>query len=121
MYAVCGGTGVLIDLTIYSLLVERSIGYQPANFASYASGTLVSFLLNRHFTFKTYDRTLQRLGLFLATALLGYLLSSALLWVLVGIFSIHPIAAKLATLVFVLILQFSINKAITFRPHAPRV
>lgn len=117
LYVICGGVGVLTDLTIYSFMIERDVGYQFANFIGYASGTVISFLLNRHFTFQTYDRALQRLGLFLLTALLGYLMSSALLWLFIGKFFIHPIVAKLATLFFVLVFQFSINKAITFRPQ----
>ncbi|MDL5366161.1 GtrA family protein [Xanthomonas sp. NCPPB 2654] len=115
LYAVCGGTGVLVDLSLYTLLVWLDFNYQAANAAGYAAGTLVSFALNRHFTFQAYDKTLQRLGLFFAAALVGYLASSALLWLLVGVLGWAPLPAKVATLFFVLILQFSLNRAITFK------
>jgi len=106
LYAVCGGTGVLLDLCIYLALIWPGINYQIANAAGYLIGTLASFALNRHFTFQTYDRTLRRLGLFVATALVGYAVSSALLWVLVSYLSWNPLLAKLATLAVVLVLQF---------------
>ncbi|WP_295917693.1 GtrA family protein [uncultured Xanthomonas sp.] len=115
LYAVCGGTGVMVDLSLYTLLVWLHVNYQAANAIGYAAGTLVSFVLNRHFTFQAYDRTLQRLSLFFAAALVGYLASSALLWLLVGVLDWAPLPAKFATLFFVLILQFSLNRAITFK------
>jgi len=114
-YALCGGTGVLTDLSLYSLLVWSGVGYQWANAAGYAAGTLVSFVLNRHFTFRTYDNTLRRFGLFLAAALTGYLVSSGLLWLLVEQLGVNVFIAKLLTLAVVLVLQFSLNRAITFR------
>ncbi len=115
LYAICGGTGVCLDLGLYILLIWLKTNYQIANAVGYIAGTLASFALNRHFTFQTYDRTLQRLGLFFGTALIGYLVSSALLWGLVSLLGWGPLWAKLATLAVVLVLQFSLNRAITFR------
>lgn len=114
-YAICGGTGVTIDLTCYSALVFSGVEYQLANAVGYAAGTLVSFFLNRHFTFKTYDRTMRRLAMFLATAGIGYAISSTMLWTFVGLLNIHPIPSKLMTLIVVLAFQFLINRAVTFR------
>ncbi|HDX0899090.1 MULTISPECIES: GtrA family protein [Stenotrophomonas] len=115
IYAICGGTGVTLDLTTYTTLIYFGWNYQLANAIGYAAGTLVSFLLNRHFTFKTYDQTLRRLALFFGTALLGYLISSALLYLLVAVLQLSPLVSKLVTLAVVLILQFSLNRAVTFR------
>ncbi len=102
-------------MAVYSLALFNGVGYQLANAAGYAVGTLISFVLNRHFTFQTYDRTLLRLLMFFGMAFIGYLSSSALLWLLVSTLKINPILAKVATLGFVLVLQFSLNRAITFR------
>lgn len=114
-YAICGGTGVTIDLACYSALIFSGVEYQLANAAGYAAGTLVSFFLNRHFTFKTYDRTVRRLVMFLATAGIGYAISSTMLWTFVKLLNIHPIPSKLMTLAVVLAVQFLINHAVTFR------
>lgn len=104
------------DLAIYAALVACAVNYQVANAAGYAVGTLVSFALNRHFTFQSYDRTLLRLTLFFATALIGYLVSTLLLWIMVSRLDMNVFLAKLATLAVVLVLQFSLNRAVTFRP-----
>jgi len=115
LYAICGGTGVLTDLILFTALVHYDINYQVANAAGYATGTLASFILNRHFTFQVYDKAFRRLALFFGTALIGYLASSALLWVLVSAQGFAPLPSKIATLAIVLVLQFSLNRAITFR------
>lgn len=116
VYSICGGTGVLTDLSLFSLLFFSGLGYQAANLAGYFAGTLVSFALNRRFTFQTYDNTLRRMGLFFGAAAIGYAMSMLLLWTFVEKAGLHPVVAKLATLFFVLILQFTINRAVTFRP-----
>jgi putative flippase GtrA len=115
LYAVCGGTGVLTDLILYTALIHYGVNYQVANAAGYATGTLASFFLNRHFTFQVYDKAFRRLALFFGTALIGYLASSALLWVLVSVQSYPPLLSKIATLAVVLVLQFTLNRAVTFR------
>lgn len=115
LYCVCGGLGVLTDYIVYYLLLETGLGYQYANFLGYLSGTLVSFFLNRVITFNVKNKTLQRLVKFVSVALLGYLSSSLLLWVLVEHIGLMPKIAKLITLPIVVILQYSLNKHFTFR------
>lgn len=118
LYAICGGTGVLLDLALFWLLTGSGLGYQSANLVGYASGTLASFLLNRHYTFQTYDDPWRRLALFLGTAAVGYAASALALWLLVERAGLEPFMAKLATLFLVLVIQFSLNRAVTFRPRS---
>jgi len=115
LYAICGGTGVLTDLVLFTVLVHYGVNYQVANAVGYASGTLASFVLNRHFTFQVYDKAFRRLAMFFGTALIGYIVSSAMLWLLVSMQGFPPLPSKMATLVVVLALQFTLNRAITFR------
>jgi putative flippase GtrA len=115
LYAICGGSGVLVDLGLYTTLVLAGVGYQLANAAGYAMGTLLSFVLNRHYTFRVYDSPLRRMALFFGIAGTGYLISTALLWVLIEHLHLNPLTAKLVTLGVVLVVQFSGNRAITFR------
>ena len=115
LYAVCGGSGVVLDFAIYTALLTLEINYQAANACGYVAGTLLSFVLNRHFTFQTYDNTLRRLAMFFAAAGVGYLISTVALWLLIDHVGLNPLLAKIATLGVVLIVQFSLNRAITFR------
>ena len=60
-YAFFGGIGVLSDLSLYSILIYLSINYQIANAIGYATGTFLSFILNRSYTFKVKDKVFIRL------------------------------------------------------------
>jgi putative flippase GtrA len=89
--------------------------YQYANGLGYLAGTLVSFALNRIFTFAMRDRVLQRLAMFLVVAGLGFATSALLLWLLVDVAGLDARVAKLITLPVVVVLQFSLNRRLTFR------
>lgn len=116
LYCLCGGMGVTTDYATYYLSFSNGIGYQLANAMGYLAGTLVSFALNRIFTFGMRDRVWQRLALFLTVAAVGYGASAALLWALVQAGHVDPRIAKLITLPMVVVLQFALNRRITFNP-----
>jgi len=114
LYCLCGGMGVSTDYIVFYLSVMSGIWYQGANSLGYLAGTLVSFSLNRIFTFGMRDRVLQRLALFLAVASVGFAASALLLWWLVEFIDLDARIAKLITLPMVVALQFFLNRRITF-------
>lgn len=114
-YAFFGGFGVLSDLLIYWILIINDVNYQFANFYGYLIGTLVSFFLNRQFTFGIKDKIFIRLFKFILVASIGYICSSIILFILIDIFTVDKILSKFITLFFVLILQFTLNKKVTFK------
>ena len=115
LYALCGASGVTLDFLLFSGLVTLGVWYQAANLAGYAAGTLLSFFLNRAITFGVKDNTLIRLVSFVSVAGIGFLVSTVALWVLVEQVRLSPVAAKLASLVVVLAVQFTLNSLVTFR------
>lgn len=115
LYCVFGGLGVLCDYSTYLVILGLGVGYQVANGIGYLTGTLVSFVLNRSITFRTPDRVILRLTLFIGVAALGFLTSSVLLWFLIDFIGLDARLAKLATLPVVVALQFTLNRFITFR------
>lgn len=119
LYCICGGLGVLSDMIVFYLAIMFGIGYQWANAGGYLAGTLVSFVLNRKITFAMPDQIIRRLVLFLAVAATGYLASALLLWILVDLTRIDAVYAKVLTLPLVVILQFTLNRWITFRKPRP--
>lgn len=116
LYCLCGGIGVSTDYAVFYLAVTSGTWYQAANGMGYLAGTLMSFFLNRIFTFSMRDKILQRLVLFLLIALIGFSASAALLWVLVQVMNLDVRIAKLISLPMVVVLQFSLNRKITFNP-----
>jgi putative flippase GtrA len=118
-YLVCGGSGVAVDGCLFLVATAAGAGYQLANLLGYAAGTLVSFLLNRTLTFRIYDQVGRRLVLFLLVALTGYSCSAVLLWLLVDGAGLDGVTAKVLTLPVVVLLQFSLNRLISFAEWAP--
>lgn len=118
LYAICGGSGVVLDFASYSLLVGAGVWYQLANIIGYSLGTCLSFFLNRVITFGVRDAPVRRFLSFVSVAAFGYLISTCLLWVAVEILRLDPVVSKGLTLIAVLVIQFSMNTLITFRTSA---
>lgn len=116
LYCVIGMSGTTLDFGVYSLLLKtRLLDYQAANAIGYASGTMLSFILNARFNFRVTDRLPQRLACFFGVALLGYALSAGLLYLLIGDAGFNKYLSKLATLVVVMLVQYNLNRRIAFR------
>lgn len=115
-YCIIGMSGTLLDFSVYSLLLKtRLFDYQLANAISYASGTMLSFILNARFNFRVTDRIAQRLVCFFSVALLGWSLSAGLLHLLIGDWGWNRYLAKIPTLVVVMLVQYNLNCWFSFR------
>ncbi len=115
LYVLCGGSGVMLDFTIYSALVASGVWHHAANIAGYVAGTLLSFVLNRAITFNVLDATLRRLVAFLGVATLGYLCSTLVLILLVDMLGMNQFLSKAVSIVVVIAVQFTLNSHFTFR------
>jgi putative flippase GtrA len=117
LYCAIGAGGASLDFGTYSLLVKTGLlHYQAANAAGYAGGTLLSFLLNARFNFRVTDGLGWRLASFFGVALLGWLLSAGLLRLLIGGYAMDKYLAKLAALGVVVLVQYNLNRLLSFRP-----
>ena len=119
LYCVCGGIGVSTDYLVYYVSIQAGLWYQSANVLGYLCGTIISFCLNRIITFETRDKVAQRFAIFLSVAAVGFTVSAAMLWVLVAYVNIDEKIAKLLTLPVVVVIQFLLNRRITFGSTAP--
>ena len=116
LYCVIGLSGTMLDFTIFSLLYRtKLLDYQGANAIGYASGTLLSFILNARFNFRVTDRIARRLAYFFGVALLGWTISAGLLYLLIGDWRLNPYGSKMGTLVVVMLVQYNLNRWLSFR------
>lgn len=120
LYCLCGGLGVTTDYIIYYSALTFGLWYQAANVLGYLSGTLVSFFLNRKITFDVKDRMGQRLAIFLGVAAVGFSASAFMLWLMVDVMTVDAKIAKLLTLPIVVVIQYSLNRRITFSENLRR-
>lgn len=114
LYAIIGGFCAALDFAVYSALCFI-LPYLWANVISTHCGIFCSFLLNRQFNFKVKNKTVIRFLSFYIVGLIGLGISSLLLYLLVDIASLNELVCKLLTIVLVAIIQFILNKFITFK------
>ena len=115
-YGIIGCCCVGLDFLIYSFLVQViKMPYLYANVISVHCGIFASFFLNRHFTFKVKNKTLFRFFSFYVIGFTGLAISSGLLILLVEKIGFNELVSKAFTVVVVALIQFMLNKYISFR------
>ena len=116
VYCIIGCTGATLDFVVYALLTEcLGFHYQLANFISVSFGIINNFYWNCYFNFNTKDMILKRLVSFYSVGMFGWGLSAGCLWLFIEVMGLNAIVSKLGTIFFVTIVQFCLNKFITFR------
>jgi putative flippase GtrA len=121
-YLGIGIVATLIDWMIfYALIGYFNVFYMMALAISYLTSTMLSFFLNKRYTFQnTYKKVHYQLASFFVVAVLGLCLNEALVYGMAQyIFNsdsdvLLMISRIFATLV-VFIWNFALNKRITFR------
>lgn len=116
LYGIIGTLSSSLDFVTYTMLVKLiSLNYIFSNCLSVLVGICVSFTLNRKYNFKVKDNTIRRFMIFLSVGISGMLLSNLILYLLIDIYKLNEIISKLLSIVFVVIIQFILNKYITFK------
>jgi putative flippase GtrA len=115
-YCLIGLSGVGLDLLAFTTLITVfSVHHQAANAIAYSFGTTNNFFLNLRFNFRNRDRLVSRFLSFQAVGVLGLVTSAGALWILVDQMRVNPILSKLGTLFLVVLLQYNLNRLVSFR------
>lgn len=118
LYGLIGGFCATLDFCIYTILCHKNImPYLWANVISIHCGIICSFYLNRHINFKVTDSHTKRFASFYIIGLLGLVISEGMLFVMVTLMSYNAVICKLVTVLVVALIQFFLNKFITFRKN----
>jgi len=116
LYGIIGSCTATLDFLIFTALTQGlDLYYIIANIISCSTGILCSFLLNRKYNFKVTDHTARRLLIFVSVGITGMFLSSIILRVCIEQFHWDELFSKLLSIVIVVIIQFLLNKYISFR------
>ncbi|PKL79959.1 MAG: GtrA family protein [Candidatus Melainabacteria bacterium HGW-Melainabacteria-1] len=127
-YALVGASGTLVDLlTLYALTEWSGINPKTSLWFSlfvsiaFLAAVIHNYVLNRLWTFKSRDQNVKaQFTRFLVVSLGGFLLTQALMWLLVPVLGVWYLLAKGLTSLSVLIWNFGLNRLWTFRqPPAP--
>jgi len=118
LYGIIGLFSAGIDFIIYYTMTSiLDVFYLIANIFSISIGISISFVLNKKFNFKVNDNVLKRFLIFITVGFGGLLTSSALLYYFIDILDLDKILAKLLSIAFVVLIQFFVNKFITFKKY----
>lgn len=116
LYGIIGGLCAALDFGVYTALCHFDImPYLWANIISIHVGIFMSFILNRSINFKVKDKTTKRFLSFYAVGLTGLGISEMMLYLMVTLGGMNELLCKLISIVVVALIQFVLNKFITFR------
>lgn len=115
LYGIIGLSGATLDFLLYALFYERfHIPPFIASFLSVSVAIANNFFWNHRHNFKKTGHLLSRFASFYITGLGGALLSVLLIFIFFNLLGINALIAKLLTIVPVVLLQFFINKSVSF-------
>jgi putative flippase GtrA len=114
LYVLSGSTAFSVDYLIFLAVYMALQRPYVANALGVCSGIIVSFILNRRYTFRRRDAVLRRAAKFVAVALFGLGLSSTVIMLLMAV-RVDPRLGKIIAMLFVFVTQFTANTFWTFR------
>ncbi len=116
LYGLIGGFCAALDFATYTLLCHFDIlPYLWANVISIHCGIICSFFLNRGVNFKVKDKAWLRFLSFYAVGLIGLGISELMLYLMVDVAGWNEILCKLISIVVVALVQYFLNRFITFK------
>ena len=120
LYGIIGGFCAALDFGVYLVLCYWDVmPYLWANIVSIHIGIFTSFILNRSLNFKVKDKTAVRFLSFYSVGIVGLGISELMLYLMVTIGGLNELFCKLLSIVVVALVQFLLNKYITFKRHEP--
>ncbi len=114
LYAVIGGAAAAVDyLTFFLIETNTSVSPEAAGIFGQLLGFLFSFTMNTFVNFKKTDKLLRRFMLYFGVTAVGMAISTTVIAIFKSVIDVFVL--KLFCLFFVSIIQFFLNKHVTYR------
>lgn len=116
IYIVIGVVGIILDVGAFYVL-NRLLGVNLtiASILSSIVGIVNNFTLNLVFNFKKKDAVLKRFASFFTIAMFGLVIGTVLINIFNVGLGIDSVAAKIISLFVVFVIQYTLNKKISFK------
>lgn len=116
-YGCSGLLGALVNLSIFHLFLGLEFPYLLAAFGSFVCSFIVSFLLQKHWTFAdhSYNFIKHQGGLYFLSVVVSLALNLIGLFVLVDIYNWPARWAQVLVVIIVGLASFLFNRAVTFK------
>lgn len=110
-----GAVGVFLNFFIFNFLVFVGLNIVNANTYNGFVVTIITFFLQKHFTYQAKEHSWRHPVGFVATSVGYYFLDTVMLILLVHHLSISPAVSKLITITCLAPLSFVVQKYVVFR------
>jgi len=116
-YVISGGTGTIIDFSLFSALVLFThCSDIIANIISFSLGTIVVFYLQKNWTFKYNSKSEMMLYVrYLAVVLVLFSFNASILFALIHVLLVDPILSKIIQVTLSVILAYFLQKCFVFK------
>lgn len=112
-FLIVGGIATLIDWLLYFILYNY-VKLSPllANIISYSISTLYSYIISVKFVFNVNKNNSKKKNfiIFVTISIIGLLLSEGLIYLMVNVFDLHKMLAKIISTVIVMFFNFVSKK-----------
>jgi putative flippase GtrA len=116
IYIGIGLVGIVLDVgTFYVLNRLLGVNLTIASIISSIVGIVNNFTLNLVFNFKKKDAILRRFASFFTIAMFGLVIGTVIINILSVGLKLDSVVAKIISLIVVFIIQYSLNKRISFK------
>ncbi|MEC3980191.1 GtrA family protein [Amycolatopsis sp. H20-H5] len=121
-FGIVGIANTLVDALGYALLFSAGVPLFVANFISTSAGMLLSFTLNRNFTFRSREGSVRKqILLFFAVTAFGlWVVQALVIFAVTKAFpGVHVLVPKFAGIAVGLVWNYLLYNKIVFRQTAP--
>ncbi|HKT11088.1 MAG TPA: GtrA family protein [Terriglobia bacterium] len=114
-YIAVGVFNTLIGLGIALLLSSLGVHYAIAISVAYVIGFVVSFFLNRYFTFRSTGKIAREFAMFAASTAAAFALNEGLAWFFVNVAQLSDRVAIVLSVGVAALVGYVVNKMIVFK------
>ncbi|MBN1542229.1 GtrA family protein [candidate division KSB1 bacterium] len=113
-YYLVAGLGAVINYGMFNILKYQGLTTTAANTLTYLHVVLVTFLLQKYYTYQVNGQFSRHLGLFIVNALIYYFLDTLMLIVLIDRFGVPPAIGKCLSIAVLSPLGYLFQKYVVF-------
>lgn len=114
-YALIGILGLIVDFGVYMILTYFNVDVEIANVISSTCGIINNFFWNSYTNFKVHDRLLLRFISYFLVGQITTVFTTVSLFIFVTKLGFPHLVVKIVATFVAVLIQFVINKVITFR------
>lgn len=114
-YVLIGVLGLVVDFGIYTILTHFKMNVEIANIISSTCGIINNFLWNSYTNFKVHDRMILRFISYFIVGQITTVFTTVSLFIFVTKLGYPHLMVKVIATFVATLIQFVINKVVTFR------